>query len=405
MNNFRGIRELKLEFHDQTNILVGENGSGKSSVLDCMAVMLSRLFYRIRPTKGTGRLFTEKDITNGESGTENEISLLYKKQPVTWPLNKRRSGRTRTYYQEQKIIIDDICEALERDENANLPLAVYYPVNRAVFDIPLRIREKPSFDQLSAYDQALTGGRGEFRKFFGWFRNREDLENERRIRKPRHRDPQLQAVRDAIEHIRPNFTQLHVRRSPLRMVLQKGKEELVVDQLSDGEKCLLAMVGDLARRLAIANPSLKKPLEGHAIVLIDEIDLHLHPEWQRMIVPALEKTFPNCQFFLTTHSPQILSHVQAESIIILKRSGKETQAVQPERSYGHDSNRLLEDIMGVPERPQKTKNELDRLFSDIEEGKLDRARNRLEKLDKQLGADPALVKADVLLHRMEIMNQ
>jgi predicted ATP-binding protein involved in virulence len=86
--------------------------------------------------------------------------------------------------------------------------------------------------------------------------------------------------------------------------------------LSDGEKCLLAMVGDLARRLAIANPDYPDALQGEAIVLIDEIELHLHPSWQRNIIPALKRTFPKCQFIITTHSPQVLSYIQPKNIYL-----------------------------------------------------------------------------------------
>ena len=193
----------------------------------------------------------------------------------------------------------------------SLPLVVYYPVNRAVLDIPLRIRTRHRFDRLAAYDGALSGDRNSFRVFFEWFREREDLENELRTDRAEFRDPQLQAVRRAVERFLPGFTGLRVRRSPLRMMVDKEREELIVNQLSDGEKCTLAMVGDVARRMAIANPGIRDPLEGEAVVLIDEIDLHLHPGWQRHIVGALRETFPNCQFLLSTHSPQILSHVES----------------------------------------------------------------------------------------------
>lgn len=81
---------------------------------------------------------------------------------------------------------------------------------------------------------------------------------------------------------------------------------LDVLQLSDGEKCTLALFGDIARRLAIANPSLDDPLQGDGVVLIDELELHMHTSWQRKVISMLKKTFPNIQFIITTHSPQIL---------------------------------------------------------------------------------------------------
>lgn len=76
--------------------------------------------------------------------------------------------------------------------------------------------------------------------------------------------------------------------------------------MSDGEKCTIALFGDLARRMALANPNKDNPLDGEGIVLIDEIELHLHPLWQRRILNVLKKVFPNIQFIVSTHSPQVL---------------------------------------------------------------------------------------------------
>jgi predicted ATP-binding protein involved in virulence len=150
--------------------------------------------------------------------------------------------------------------------------------------------------------------------------------------------------------------------------VEKQGQELIVNQLSDGEKCLLAMVGDLARRLAIANPSLENPLQGEGVVLIDEIELHLHPKWQREIIPALTRTFPNCQFIATTHSPQVISEVKPNGIYILEATSEGVVARRPESSYGRDSNRILEDLMGVPARPQEIKDDILKCFDSSTRG-------------------------------------
>ncbi len=245
---------------------------------------------------------------------------------------------------------------------------MHYPVNRAVLDIPLRIRTQHLFEPLEAYDGALVEGRSNFRLFFEWFRGREDLENETRIHDSLYRDDQLEAVRRAIKSLTPGFSDLRVQRSPLRMVVQKGDWTLYVDQLSDGEKCLLALAGDLARRLAMANPFADDPLLGGGVVLIDEIDLHLHPGWQRQVVPALEKTFPNCQFLVTTHSPAVLGHVDRDSVFILKPEPAGVRAVRPDFSRGMDANRILEDLLDVPSRPAEFQDKLDELYRLIDAG-------------------------------------
>ncbi|MFN4877986.1 MAG: AAA family ATPase, partial [Aphanizomenon sp.] len=204
----------------------------------------------------------------------------------------------------------------------------------------------------------------------------------------------------------PNFNKLRVRRSPLRMTLQKNGEELIVNQLSDGEKCLLAMVGDLARRLAIANPGLKNPLDGFGVVLIDEIELHLHPKWQREIIPALTRTFPHCQFIVTTHSPQVISQIKPQGIYILEKTNDGIIAKRPESSYGRDSNQILEDLMDVPERPQEIKQDLLKLFRLIDEGNLEVAKELRKELAEIIGEDEAqFVKADILIRRKGLLRK
>ncbi|NKB18786.1 MAG: AAA family ATPase [Pseudanabaena sp. CRU_2_10] len=179
-----------------------------------------------------------------------------------------------------------------------------------------------------------------------------------------------------------------------------------INQLSDGEKCLLAMVGDLARRLAIANPGLDNPLEGEGVVLIDEIELHLHPKWQRMIIPALVRTFPNCQFIVTTHSPQVLSEVQPNSIYILESTDRGVIAKRPTSSYGRDSNQILEDLMDVPERPENVKEQLLEIFRLIDAGDLEGAKRLRQQIAEAIGADePELVKASTSIRRREILNK
>jgi len=186
------------------------------------------------------------------------------------------------------------------------------------------------------------------------------------------------------------------------MLVSKSGQELAINWLSDGEKCLLALVGDLARRLAIANPNAKNPLDGRGIVLIDEIELHLHPEWQREVIPSLVKTFPNCQFIITTHSPQVISEILPEDVYML--DGEPYS--HPESSYGRDSNRILEDIMGVSERPVRIKEELQALFRLINAGQLEEAQQLQKSIANEIGTDePVFSKADVLIGRRKAIGR
>lgn len=433
MTSFRGIGNLTLDFpEDQPIVFIGDNGVGKSSILDCLAILLSWFRFRIKfaPPSGnsiydvirqssrlfsdeqesTGRSFSEPDIKNGHQNSKSKIRIfLNKKEEISWSLFKLRQEDNK----DPKNDLTELDEStknirlqLQTNPNVNLPLAVYYPVNRSVMDISLEIPENYSFKQIDAYEQALEGVQISFDSFFQWFRSLEDLENEGRRDNPDYLDNQLEAVRNAISSLMPEFSTLRVRRSPLRMTVTKQGQELIINQLSDGEKCLLAMVGDLARRLAIANPGLEKPLEGSGVVLIDEIELHLHPKWQREIIPALTRTFPNCQFIVTTHSPQVVSHVKPEGIYILKATPEGIVVTHPESSYGRDSNRILEDLMEVPKRPQEIKNRLLELFRLIDNKDLDGAKQLRYQIAEEIGYDePELVRADVSIRRREILNK
>lgn len=166
--------------------------------------------------------------------------------------------------------------------------------------------------------------RVDFNQFFGWFRSVEEIEKDwrQRQRSSDYRHPHLNAVRKATSPFLEEFSFLRFESPSSRMLIQKSDQDLLIQQLSDGEKIALGMIGDIARRLAIANPGLEDPLQGEGIVMIDEIELHLHPKWQRGLLPHLLETFPNCQFIVTTHSPQVISDVQPHQIIHLRLPSK-----------------------------------------------------------------------------------
>jgi predicted ATP-binding protein involved in virulence len=418
LNQFRGAKHLSLVLHDRMNVFVGMNGAGKSSLLDASAILLSWLINRIKSASASGRPIIETDIQNGSGHAALSLRISNYATTYEWSLVKYRKGR----HQDEKSSLQSLSElaaALKKrfsacDGVVNLPLFVYYPVNRAVLDIPLRIRDKHRFDVLSAYDDALTGG-SNFRTFFEWFREREDLENENRkysdqLVKPegyQFPDPQLQAVRSALGKFMPEFSNLTVRRNPLRMEVEKGGKRLTVNQLSDGEKCMMAMVGDLARRLAIINPICDNPLDGEGIILIDEIDLHLHPKWQRMIIIKLREVFPNCQFLLSTHSPHVITHAQPENIYLLSmQSDLGMVCDQPSESYGKTVERILEDLMGLETtRPDEVSEALGLIYQHIDEGRLDQAKTSITELQSRIGSDPDLIKATVLIKRKELIGK
>ena len=418
-------------------VLVGNNGAGKTTLLKSLATSLSWLVARIRSEKGNGSPLGDEDILNGASAAAISITVSddageFISQPDTalfeWILARPRQGRktdTHSSFTDVSRLADLYRIRLTEDETASLPLIAYYPVERSVLEIPLKIRTKHSFDQLDGYDNALSRG-VDFRRFFEWFREREDAENESGVSstvlteisnkygedshiwnaltdlKASTRDRQLTAVRAAISTFMPGFTHLRVQRKPrLHMAIDKHGVKLNVSQLSQGEKSMMALVGDIARRLAMMNQSLANPLQGDGIVLIDEVDLHLHPKWQRNLVRQLSETFPNCQFVLTTHSPLVIS--DAKDVLCYVLSEGELQ----ERNglYGLDANQVLLSVMDTDVRNTQIQQRLDRLFEFLQDGRLAEAKNEYHSLADELPKGHLeLTKAALLIRKLELRS-
>ncbi|PSF39012.1 ATP-binding protein [Aphanothece hegewaldii CCALA 016] len=435
INSFRGIDDLTLKFNPKKpTVILGVNGVGKSSILDCLSEFFIDFVYEILEIH-KNFYNSHKDISKIINNLEKNLMLKRVIIPsidikagnqsslIQIKSNFRRKDEILNWQIElykketiNRIILGNLKESVQEQiyskiiEKTNLFILKCYSVKREVL---------PDLTQLNSDDDIyipqiyvyrnLVGGL-DFSYFFAWFRLTEDLENEKIRDNSKYRDKKLEAIRTAIYSLIPEFSNLRIRRSPLRMAVNKtvGKttKELSIEQLSEGEKSLLAMVGDIARRLAIANPILEDPLQGEGVILIDEIELHLHPQWQRKIIPALTRTFPNCQFIITTHSPQVVSHVQPENIYILKSTPEGIKAYKPEASFGRDSNQILEDLMDTPSRPQEIQEQLSDLFLLIADNKLEEAIKLHDTIAEQIGEDePELIKAVVAIKRKELIGR
>lgn len=406
IHNFRGIKKQTIELSPNINVFVGVNGAGKSTVLDAIAISLSWLVARIQKADTRGMSIPDESIKNGTDYASIQLKVNTTHQSYIWssveyrlgyPANKTNSmqelNNLAYHFQEQY------------KEKRELPMIVYYPINRVAKGI-VEIKGSESISQLDLYDNAL-GTKANFQAFFEWFRLQDDIVNEQYKQDGFNKNRELQYVIRAISRFIPEYSNLRITRIPTpHMLVEKNDETINLNQLSDGEKNMIAMVGDIARRLSMANPTMDNPLEGDGIVMIDEVDLHLHPYWQRLIVSKLTEVFPNCQFIITTHSPQILSHVKAESIFLLEQKDGNMSVAKPTESYGKSSDRQLEDILGVEARPVEIKDELHQLFKLIQEQKLDEARGLMAKLEDAIeGREPELIKANVLIKRKEILGK
>lgn len=388
ISGFKSISELELNFNKQMNVILGINGAGKSTILQAISICLSWYIARIKNSKGNGDVIKDNDI-NQIYG--NSFLAIEMDNELDWSLYKAKhyhktKGNLRSNLTSLTKYIETIL-----DFPTTLPVIAFYGVNRVVSDIPVRLKSTHQLDIFSTYHEALHAG-ANFRSFFEWFKEREDLENEkyriyseslfedefsrdlfnsgkeRKTVQPFEKDSQLEAVRKAIVSILPEYKSIKIQRSPPAIIVEKGNQKFNMEQLSDGEKGFITLVGDIARRLAIANPNSENPLHGDGIILIDEIELHLHPSWQIEIIPHLRNTFPNCQFIITTHSPLVLSSIknfEDEKLIPLK-NGKLIH--QTETPYGKQVQDLLFSIFDVKTirniEVQEKFNLLDKLFID-----------------------------------------
>jgi predicted ATP-binding protein involved in virulence len=232
-------------------------------------------------------------------------------------------------------------------------------------------------------------------EFAEWIRVQESLRKERpasaRV---------LSALGKAVTRFLPGYGNMRLAGDKgRRLVIDRGSTTIPVRQLSDGERGTLALVVDLTRRLAQANPNLTDPAaKAGAVVLIDEIDLHLHPKWQRQIVHNLRAAFPQCQFIATTHSPQVIGEVEHDRIQIMA----DRQVYSPKHSYGVDSSRVLEEVMGSDPRTKEVGHLLSRISGAIGQQQFTQARKLLVQAVARLGeTDPEVTRIRTLLDFVE----
>ncbi len=408
LENFRGIKELQLPFEPGLTVIAAVNGGGKTTVIDALAMLLSWLTARTKRDSGKGGRIKEVEINNDRKHAQ----LSLQTSSGEWSIGKTRKGTDFVVISNLLALANIVRQLRGQLETENsLPVFAFYPVNRAVRDddFPKRIRIKHEFDPISVYDDFLTSS-ANFRLFFEWFREREDIENEnlrtngilQNVDTLEFLDLQLEAVRSALEKFLPEYHDFRIKRQPLRMVVTKGDQELIIDSLSVGETCFIALIGDIARRLSIANPRKRNPLEGEGVILIDEIDLHLHPAWQRRAVTNLTKVFPNVQFVVTTHSPQILSEVAPESIRLLYQEDNLIKFTIPKQSIGLNSVEILRELMDDPGINSTVPKRIAEIATKIDHDEFDAARELIQKLKVDLkGSIPDIVEAEATIAMLE----
>lgn len=398
IENFRGIEKATIQFDERLTLLVAKNGGGKTTILEAIAIFFKWLNSSIDESK---LMF----LTLGEN---TKIGKEYEKLKIQTFVD----GEFNYTLFNGGVAIDNNKELFFHDlkdkilnENKYLNL-VYYSSNRYFntfnfdFETSINLTDKYFQDliklnplaEVSAYDDLVS-----------WLYFRQVVENDITLNTQNfYTDKQFNVVKSVISNFIVYLSKINVRAYPPRVTLRKDDTELNLNQLSGGERNLLALVADIARRLAIANPDLENPLEGEGIVMIDEIELHLHPGWQRKVIHRLLDTFPNIQFIITTHSPQVIGEIKPDQIRILDMQTDNFTVTTPTMSKGLDSSMILEGIMGASERNAEVKEKLQYITNLIDEDKYAEAKIELNKLTDEIGGSiPETVSAETHIHLME----
>lgn len=390
VTNFRNLKSNKIDFSDkQFTVLIGNNGTGKTSMIEAITKGFVPIIRSVKVDAVKQCDLGNKDITCGAAAAIVTLKIELDGEEYIWS-NKRRLS-TQVQFDEISEFKDKIQNDLKKlktkylkcIEDKKLPLVLYYGTDRVIREVPLRghIKNFEVTDSLrNCFDNVNY-----FRDFYDWFKTEEDIElRELRGNKSYH-NPRIDCVRTALERMIKGYRNLRIELSPSRMLMTNSEgTDLQIEQLSGGYKAVLSVVADIAKRLSIANPESQNPLEEAAVILIDELDLHLHPKWQKTIVDDFKRTFPNCQFIISTHSPFIIQSISADELFDIETM---SYASEDGNYNGWSIENIQEKIMGVQLKTEKYNEFIITFSKAIDNEEYEEAMNIYQKLVKMMNPD------------------
>ena len=421
IENYRAIENLELHLDPKLTVLHGANGHGKTSVLSAIAVGLVGAVNFLGPHLHKSNIdFSEEDWREGAASPRIAV------ESTDGTIREREGDEAIDEQKEAQRIAqnDSIRPGLEealatREREKDMQIVTFYGTGRTVSGVPEWVISQPGSrfrpSRLDALEGALAA-RTDFEGFLAWFyfKRYEELQEREDREDSDYQLKDVSVIRQAITSMLPEVSNPRIELNPLRFVVSQKSEEgraekLSLNQLSGGYRIVLALAADLARRMAQGNPHMDDPLQSEAIVLIDEIELHLHPAWQQRILNDLMRTFPNAQFIVSTHSPQVLTTVEPQRIVELYRDGDNIVAGAPAgATYGAEAGDVLSVVMGVSERPEndftKALDEYRRLISEGQ-GETKEALKLRRELEERSPRDYALNRADLEIKRRKLFKK
>lgn len=402
LQNFRCFSELKIDFSKRLTVIVGSNGAGKSTILEAATIAAGTLTsamdgitnYSIKKSDAHYKCFEVGSVIDVQPQFPVEISAkgVVDGNEVQWSriLNSAKGRGSLASAKNLTQIANEYQNRLRQgDISLKLPIISYYGTGR----LWNQHREKKN-DTLeknsrnNGYIDSLDGAAND-KLMKKWFQKMTIQQFQRE-----KSSPEYVAVCNAMAQCFRSITgctdvkiQFNMDTNEIDVIytnMDNEKVRIPVNQLSDGYKCTISLIADIAYRMAILNPQLLDKVleETEGIVLIDEIDLHLHPVWQQRIIGDLLEIFPKVQFIVSTHAPAVINSVPSDCLIILK----ENQVFgASDETYGKDANTILREVMGVAERPQEIKELFDEFYNVIDEQDYEKAQHVLNNLESILG--------------------
>ncbi len=368
LKHFKGFDTQEFFFHPEFNLLVGKNGTGKTSTLDALSVAIGSWFLGIKGTD-TRHIranevmlegFEHKLIAaEGQQHLSVQWEYLYpcevaaagevQGKKIDW-LRTLNGPKGRTTYREAAKIRDlatDADREIRKGKNVSLPLISYYGTGRLwqepreSFQVtdPMQVSNKQEQSRLAAYWNSIDP-RLSVVQLTRWIARQSWIAYQQKGRL----SPVFEAVKRALVGCVEGATNLYFDATLGEVVVDMEEGTQPFSNLSDGQRSMLAMVGDMAQKAAKLNPQYGGEVleKTTGVILIDELDLHLHPRWQRRIVEDLRRTFPKIQFVCTTHSPFLIQSLRTgEELVMLDGQPTANVANMPVEE-------IAQGIMGIP---------------------------------------------------------
>ena len=422
LKNYRCFEDIIIDFHENLTVIVGSNGSGKTSVLEGAAISLGTFFLGLSGLAGVNIQKRDAHLIAYPMGESFDVQAQYpveivaegiiEDRQISWKrsLNGKNGSTTIKEAKELIEITKKLQERLrEGNKNVILPLMAYYGTGRLLHGYKnKKLDTFPENTKINGYINSLDGT-ANVNLMMNWFRKK-TIQKIQKSELGIFSENELAMVYQAMGACFSRITGYEDVKFLFNLdtneidCYYRDKNGLVVSiplpQMSDGYKGTINLIADIAYRMTVLNPQLGKSIleETDGVVLIDEIDLHLHPAWQHRILSDLREIFPKIQFIVTTHAPAVISSVKSENLVILKENEPLPATAE---IYGNDVNSILKNIMGVSERNPAVAKLFERFYELLGNRRYDEAEEILDIIDEARGWHDKEVAADRVKLKLE----